>query len=79
MIRFNLQLLPESPVGSPEIISSNTISEASYKHLMSRVSGLKCRKHPSFRNVINVVAVEGKDPKIEVVKVCCPDFFKALG
>lgn len=78
MIRFNLQLLPETPDGNPEIIKANTLSETSYRHLMTRVSGLKCKKHPSFRNVINVVAVAGKDPKIEVVTVCCPDFFKAI-
>lgn len=77
MISFNLKLLPVSE--NPAIAGSNEASEKSYNHLKYLVGGLKCRKHPSFKNVINVVAVEGKDPKIEVVSVCCPEFLQNLG
>jgi hypothetical protein len=79
MIRFNLKLLPENISNSFEIASSNQISEKSYNHLKTLIGGLRCKKHPSFKNVINVVAVEGKDPKIEIVNICCQDFYNSLG
>lgn len=79
MIRFNLQLLPENMPGNQKVTTSNQISEKSYNHLKTKIGGLRCKKHPSFKNVINVVAVEGKDPKIEVVNICCQDFYNSLG
>ena len=77
MISLNLKLLPASD--NPVVSNSNQNSEQSYKHLHSLLGWQKCRKHPSFKNVINIIAVEGKDPKIEVVRVCCTDFLKTLG
>lgn len=78
MIRFNLQLLPDNMPGNLQVSASNEVSEKSYNHLKTKIGDLKCRKHPSFKNVINVVAVEGKDPKIEVVNICCQEFYNSL-
>jgi hypothetical protein len=60
-------------------VSTNENTEKSYNHLRSLIGNQRCKKHPSFKNVINVVAVEGKDPRIEVVNICCQDFYNSLG
>ncbi len=77
MISLNLKLLPAS--SNPAVLGSNQMSEKSFNHLKGLIGGLRCKKHPSFKNVFNIVAVEGKDPKIEVVSVCCRDFLNSLG
>jgi hypothetical protein len=77
MISLNLKLLPASD--NPVVLGSNQNSEKSYEHLKGLLGWQKCKKHPSFKNVINIIAVEGKDPKIEVVRVCCTDFLRTLG
>jgi hypothetical protein len=76
MISLNLKLLPVSE--NPAVLNSNAVSEKSYQHLLGILGWQKCKKHPSFKNVINIVAREGKDPEIEVVKVCCSDFLRTL-
>ena len=76
MVSLNLKLLPVSD--NPAVLGSNQVSEKSYEHLHSILGWQKCKKHPSFKNVINIVAVEGKDPKVEVVSICCQDFLKTL-
>lgn len=77
MISLNLKLLPVSD--SPAVLGSNEASEKSFQHLKGLLGSMKCKKHPSFKNVINIVAVEGKDPKLEVLNVCCTDFLRTLG
>lgn len=79
MIRFNLQLLPDNMPGNLQISASNEISQKSFEHLKTKIGDLRCKKHPSFKNVINVIAVEGKKPKIQVVNMCCQDFYNSLG
>lgn len=79
MIRFNLQLLPDTAPGNLKVTNSNAASEKSCEHLKALLGNMKCRKHPSFKNVINVVAQEGKDPRIEIVSICCQDFYSRLG
>lgn len=76
MVNLNLKLLPASD--SPAVIGSNQVSEKSYQHLTNILGWQKCKKHPSFKNVIDIVAVEGKDPRVEVVRICCADFLKTL-
>lgn len=58
MVSLNLKLLPDSE--NPVVAGSNEVSEKSFQHLTSILGWQKCKKHPSFKNVINVVAVEGK-------------------
>ncbi len=79
MIRFNLQLLPDAAPGNSQVATSNEASEKSCNHLKALIGDMKCRKHPSFKNVINVVSVAGKDPRIEIVSICCQDFYNRLG
>lgn len=78
MIRLNLQLLPDTLPGN-QVAASNKLSEKSCNHLRGLIGNMKCRKHPSFKNVIKIVAVEGKDPKVEVVSICCQEFLQRLG
>lgn len=79
MIRFNLQLLPDAAPGNSQVSNSNEATEKSCSHLKALIGDMKCRKHPSFKNVINVVSVAGKEPRIEIVSICCQDFYSRLG
>ena len=76
MISMNLKLLPVSE--NPSVLNSNEASEKSFNHLKNLIGGLKCKKHPSVRTIITVVAVENKDPKVEIANVCCQDFLKTI-
>ena len=78
MIRFNLQLLPENSADN-EVLRANSEAEHSCKHVVNLIGTLKCRKHPSFKNVINIIAEKGKDPKAEIVRVCCQEFYNRIG
>jgi len=75
MIRFNLKLLPENPADK-EVTKSNAAAEKGYEHISYLIGSMKCRKHPSFKNVVNIIAVKGADPKAEVMRVCCQKFYE---
>jgi hypothetical protein len=77
MIRFNLQLLPENP-GDKVVAQSNAAAEKGYTHIINLIGDKKCKKHPSFRNVINIISVKGKDPKAEIVRICCQQFYERI-
>jgi len=78
MIRFNLRLLPENP-SDKEVSKSNAAAELSCTHVTSLIGTLKCKKHPSFKNVISIIAKKGEDPKAEIIRVCCSDFYSRIG
>ncbi|MES2680340.1 MAG: hypothetical protein V4635_10665 [Bacteroidota bacterium] len=78
MIRFNLQLLPENP-SDKTVSQSNAAAEQGCTHIVNLIGDMKCKKHPSFKNVINIISVKGKDPKAEIVRICCQQFYDRLG
>jgi hypothetical protein len=78
MIRFNLQLLPEDP-SDTDVAKANAAAELGCTHMDYLIGNLKCKKHPSFKNVITVTAIKGQDPKAEIVRVCCQKFYERIG
>lgn len=80
MIRIECKLLPEGEGGNEQVIAeSNADAKRSSDHLRYLIGNKKCRKHPSNNNKIRVLAVMGGNPKMEIVNLCCTDFYKRLG
>ncbi|MBX3164665.1 MAG: hypothetical protein KF900_09290 [Bacteroidetes bacterium] len=80
MIRIDIKLLPEDESGKDTalISAANAEAETGGKHLERLIGTRKCRKHPSNINKIRVIAVKGGSPKMEVLNMCCVDFYKRL-
>jgi len=78
MIRVEVQLLPEEGKDSQAIATANAVAKHGADHLRNLIGTRRCRKHPSNNNKIRVLAVKGGDPKMEIVSMCCTDFYKRL-
>lgn len=77
MIRVEVKLLPEDG-NDAQAANANAIAKHSSDHLRYLIGNRKCRKHPSNNNKIRVFAVKNSDPKMEIVSICCTDFYKRL-
>lgn len=79
MVRIDIKLLSEEGAKNPAAVAAaNADAEQGGKHLERLIGKRKCRKHPSQINRIRVYAVEGGNPKMEVLSMCCMDFYKHL-
>lgn len=77
MVRVEIKLLPEDG-GDAAVAKANQEAQHGGEHLRYLIGNRKCRKHPSNNNKIRVHAVAGGNPKLEVVSICCTDFYKRL-
>ena len=80
MVRIDIKLLPLEE-GAPDaalIAAANNEAETGGKHMEKLIGMRRCRKHPSNINKIRVHAVKGSKPRLEVLNICCLDFYKRL-
>ena len=79
MIRVDVVLLPVEGKNAAAAETANAVAKHSSDHLRYLIGNRKCRKHPSNNNRIRLYAtLDEKNPKMEIMSICCTDFYKRL-
>ncbi len=76
-MRITLKLLPKpggnNTAGKFEVTLANAVAEGTYKKIKNSIGNLRCSEHSTSDSYFEIVAVKGKEPKVNN-KICCEAF-----